>query len=318
MGKQSVKRGESKVEDNESTTDSQTHSANTDYLESINKNIKIILKRMDAQDKKLDDLRLDISKYKEELQEFKRATHENMEAIIKRTKDVEDSQTLINNNFEDNKKTCTNILKQHTQTEKDLVHFHHQVTELQVQLEKEMTDRINLAQYGRRNMVEISGIPRTEDENTTELITKMAKLADIVDFDPLQIDVAHRVSIRENAPIIALFHCRNERESFYAQRSKLQYLHVRQFDEKDEQQKYATKKEQTTRSPATKIYLNESLTPERSKLLADVRDKIKKLKIDKSIQYKYVWTHHREIRVRKDDADKMMKINNASDINKIK
>ena len=167
-------------------------------------------------------------------------------------------------------------------------------------------------------MVEISGISRLDKENSLDLVTKMAELAKFTNFTTTQIDVAHRTSIKEDAPIIVMFHSRTDRETFYGQRSKLKCLHVRQFDDDKEQHKYTTEDEQKKRDPRTKIYLNESLTPEIQKLLAETRKKTKELKSTKSIEYKYVWTNHGHIRVRKNETSQMIKINCMSDIQKIK
>ena len=148
------------------------------------------------------------------------------------------------------------------------------------QLTKETNDRVDLAQYGRRNMVEVAGIPHTNDENATRLITKMAAIAKFEKFDPAQIEVAHRVSVKPTAAIIIKFLHRQDRENFYYQRSKLQTIHVRQFESEDELHKYATAEEQKDRSPNTKIYLNESLTPRKTKALGRCSCKSKRYLCD--------------------------------------
>ena len=54
-------------------------------------------------------------------------------------------------------------------------------------------------------MVEISGIPHKKGEDCLNLINQLANLANITDFDISQIDLAHRTSPNESAPIIILF-----------------------------------------------------------------------------------------------------------------
>ena len=60
-----------------------------------------------------------------------------------------------------------------------------------------------LAQYNRSPfMLELSGIPRQDDENVIDLASKTALAAGICNFDVSQIDIAHRVSRKGTAPII--------------------------------------------------------------------------------------------------------------------
>ena len=252
------------------------------------------------------------------MDDFICATDKTINNISTRTNELEKSQSFISEEFEKNKENVKKLEKMNDLFQKDLSQFRKQIEILEKKLEKESLNRISLAQYGRRNMVEVSGIPRNEGENAKQLIAKMANLAKFDYFDPQQIDVAHRTSTKDDAPIIVLFHCRTEREVFFSQRSKLQNLHVRQFERDEEELKYATEVEQKKRDHATKIYLNESLTPENQKLLFDVRTAIKDLKSNKGILYKYVWTYHGEIRVRKNEQSNLLKINCGSDINKIK
>ena len=64
-------------------------------------------------------------------------------------------------------------------------------------------------------MVEISGIPRKKGEDCLNLISQLANLANITDFDISQIDLAHRTSPNELAPIIILFITKRDRLNFY-------------------------------------------------------------------------------------------------------
>ena len=53
-------------------------------------------------------------------------------------------------------------------------------------------------------MLELSGIPRQDDENAIDLANKTAVVAGICNFDVSQIDIAQRVSEKGTAPIIVL------------------------------------------------------------------------------------------------------------------
>ena len=70
-------------------------------------------------------------------------------------------------------------------------------------------------------MLELSGIPRQDDENAIDLVNKTAVVAGKCNFDVNQIDIAHRVSEKGAAPIIVLFNRKADRANFYRQKKKL-------------------------------------------------------------------------------------------------
>ena len=45
-------------------------------------------------------------------------------------------------------------------------------------------------------------------------------MADIEGYEPGQVDVAHWISRKKTAPIIALFHKKSDRQNFYRQKKK--------------------------------------------------------------------------------------------------
>ena len=66
-------------------------------------------------------------------------------------------------------------------------------------------------------MLELSGIPRQDNENAIELVNKTG----ICNFDVSQIGIAHRVSEKGTAPIIVLFNRKADITNFYRQKKKL-------------------------------------------------------------------------------------------------
>ena len=48
-------------------------------------------------------------------------------------------------------------------------------------------------------------------------------MANIEDYEPVQVDAAHRIS-KKTATIIILFHKKSERQNFYKQKNKLYSL----------------------------------------------------------------------------------------------
>ena len=54
-------------------------------------------------------------------------------------------------------------------------------------------------------------------------------MADIEGYEPGQVDVAHWISRKKTAPIIASFHKKSDWQNFYRQKKKLYSLNVNQF-----------------------------------------------------------------------------------------
>ena len=72
---------------------------------------------------------------------------------------------------------------------------HNEISALHQSQEENQTETNKLAQYNRPSfMLELSGIPRQDDEIIIDLVNKTAVVAGICNFDVSQIDIAHRVS----------------------------------------------------------------------------------------------------------------------------
>ena len=71
-------------------------------------------------------------------------------------------------------------------------------------------------------MIEIAGIPYDKEEKCIQLIiSKLAELVEITNFNKNQIDLAHRTSTNTTAPVIMLFNKKSDRINFYNQREKI-------------------------------------------------------------------------------------------------
>jgi hypothetical protein len=67
-------------------------------------------------------------------------------------------------------------------------------------------------------MLEIHGVPITEDENTNLVVQKFVELADpLIIFEQSEISISHRLSFRQGQipPIIVKFVRRNMRDKIY-------------------------------------------------------------------------------------------------------
>ena len=66
-------------------------------------------------------------------------------------------------------------------------------------------------------MLELSNIPRQDDESVIDLVNKTAVVTEICNFDVSQIDIAHRVSDKGTKPTIVSFNRKAYRTNFYRQ-----------------------------------------------------------------------------------------------------
>ena len=143
-----------------------------------------------------------------------------------------------------------------------------------------------MAQYLRRDCLEISGVkPNTEysSENIVESIGKVLNV-NVTDAD---ISIAHPLpSYKKDAlpKLIVKFTRRNVRNEFYAKRKVLAGKNL-QAD--PVLKKFIVGKN---------IYISESLTPQRKKLYGDIN------KFRKEIMWKYIWSHNGRIYLKKNET----------------
>ena len=141
---------------------------------------------------------------------------------------------------------------------------------------KQFAETVNeLEQYGRRDCLEVRGIPVQEGENTDDLVCSVASLVN-VNINAEDISVSHRLSSNRttssNQPpvIIAKFVRRCVKDKIYQAKKYL--------------------KGKTTQDlrpgslPYSKIYISESLTRKNKELFDKCLEK------KKSLNYKFIWT----------------------------
>ena len=141
----------------------------------------------------------------------------------------------------------------------------------------------DLKQYIRRDMLEIQGIPVTEDENTNTIIHNVVKLVDnSMAFEQNEICISHRLPSRRGLipPIIVKFVRRDVRDKIYKSRRSL--ISKTSADLGYHEQ--------------SRIFINESLTYQARQLLKSV----KAFKREKN--YRYVWTNNGKVLLKKDST----------------
>lgn len=143
-------------------------------------------------------------------------------------------------------------------------------------------------QYSRRNNLRISNIAESDDENTDQLVLKVAEILE-VSLTPIDIDRSHRVGrkgIKPRRDIIVKFGTYRARERLFKNRAKL----------KD--------------SEMNGVYINEDLTKRRSEILYQARRRAK------SGALRGAWSFDGRILV-KDHEDKTHRITSTEQLDSV-
>ena len=165
-----------------------------------------------------------------------------------------------------------------------------------------------LEHYGRRENLEIHGIPSKPNENTTQLVKKVASLVNVRQEDS-HISVFHRLPVHanetkrnapnkptEHAPIIVRFSNRDKRNEFYQKRKLIK---PSPNSSKDCFEDYGL------------IRIRENLTCFRKNLY----NQAKKAKIE--LNYKFLWTSNGRILLRQNSASKVIHVSSVDDLAKL-
>jgi len=158
------------------TSDSAT-SDDTDaegQLEKIFSELRAINKRLE----KLDSLEL------------------NINTIDKDLKEVKTSQEFISAEFELQKEQIKKMEGNIENLNLNNVYLSDRIAELENESLNQGQQYADLEQYGRREMVEIVGIPRRSYEKTDDIVLKIAEMAEVtLNLD--DIEISHRTSSHE-------------------------------------------------------------------------------------------------------------------------
>lgn len=176
-----------------------------------------------------------------------------------------------------------------------------QVSNLSNELFQSKKDINDLEQYGRRESLEIKGIPTTQDEDTDEIVKSIGSLIN-VDINDEDISISHRLkpSRYSKGPpnIIVKFHRRNVRDYFLKARSSLRNHTTADLPGLGRQLK-------------NKIYISENLTAKNKELFH------KSLEVKKKYNFRFIWTRYGNIFMRKDASSPPVKITSQLDLDNI-
>ena len=217
--------------------------------------------------------------------------------------EVKESQAFICNQYDSLKAEYDKLIEVNTLQKEEISNIKSQAAALKTQEIKDSIKVDELEQYGRRQNLEIVGVPEKEDENTNAIVLEVAKMLD-VDIMSSHISTSHRLpkkkaSSRNNSgssPIIVRFTSRDIRNQIYANRKKARFVDLKNFLVSD----------------TKNIFVNENLTPTRKQLFWKTKQEVK------NSSWKYIWTHNGNVFVKKDDNASITAIKNELDLNLIK
>ena len=209
------------------------------------------------------------------------------------------SQEFINKEFNDQKDKHNKLDKRVEKLEKtilqhktDIKNLEKLVSDLQTTSNAAKSAVNDLEQYGRREMVDICGIPRSADEDTDKIVLDIAAKIN-VEMVKTDIAISHRTKPTPDSPIIVKFVSRRVRDDFFQKRTQLKNKTIACIGYNGN----------------NKIYVNESLTSYNGELLKKAR---KSLKADN--KFKHVWTKHGSVFARKSDNSEKKLIRSVKDI----
>ncbi|XP_075534944.1 uncharacterized protein LOC142570445 [Dermacentor variabilis] len=160
-----------------------------------------------------------------------------------------------------------------------------------------LTKRIaSMEQYSRLNNIEIKGIPSTQGEDCSAILSTVAESIDCP-IDVADIDTVHRVASKSpNKNLIVRFCSRVKKNDFLrkARKARLRTSMIGLSGNND--------------SP---IYVNEHLTFENKRLFS------RALALKKQHKWQFLWTDNCQIKARKTENSKVFFISSESDLSVI-
>lgn len=210
--------------------------------------------------------------------------------------EVRSSQEFISAKYDELMKNYDQLAETNRSQETIISQLKNQSTELKTNGAKEASKLDSLDQYGRRQNLEIVGIPITKGENTNAIVTEVAELLQ-VKIAPGDISTSHRLQSKNDKPpsIIVRFVNRDVRNNFYKNRKAAQNVDLSKLSVKG----------------VNHIYVNENLTNFRKRLFWKTKQKAKEA------GFKFFWTANGNILARKSEDTDPIPINSEKDLDLI-
>ena len=183
-----------------------------------------------------EEIKTNTEKINEKLRIHTELINEKLRITDSKVEDLEASIKFISEKFQEQKSELTDVrkLNNHLMEENALLNSTIQNVRLELEAVKEKQNEN--AQYIRSSfMLELPNISvQDKNENSVDIVCKVAELAKIDNFRRNQIDAAHRTSKNKMASIIVLFYKKSDRQNFYFQMKKISKVHVKRVSLKED------------------------------------------------------------------------------------
>ena len=159
----------------------------------------------------------------------------------------------------------------------------------------------SMAQYLRRDCLEISGVPLSEDYTTNDIVIAVGKAIN-VSVKEEDISTSHPLpSYNSDAPpkIIVKFTRRDVRNVYYGSRRNLIKIKANELPDLGV-------------TDRVNVYISESLTPFQTKLFGEVN------KVKKRLRWKHIWIQNGRIFVKEAERTKPVHIDSYKDLEDFK
>lgn len=203
--------------------------------------------------------------------------------------DIEKSVQSMSDSYDE-------LLKKVKDHDSEIKDLKKRVSELENEKKNDETNQLKkeinkLEQYGRRNNLEVHGLAESLNENLLEKLNKIADQIEVPRLTTDNVEAVHRIptKTKKTPMVIVRFINRNDRDAWLKNKQKLR-----------------------SGAEVDNVYLEENLTASNRKLFFDVRTKAKHL------GYKFIWHKEGCSYVRKREGDPTLRIENESDLAKIK
>ena len=244
-----------------------------------------------------------------------------MEQISDNRKYMEDQFKLLNETLSSLSARITTLEGKQTDIEKSLTFHGDEISDLQQKVQdidmlKQQIDALKQAQQNQASTMQrtadqlqadknlktlrIAGITKTHNEDLPYIVTKLATVMSCTNINKHDIESVFRPKDKDRSPtdlIIVRFATMSKRDEFYNGRKCL------------------AKNNLTTKdlglSTSNKIFINESLSRATQSLFYHAR------KRKTELNYKFIWTYHAQIFMRKSNDVDMVKITNQESLDQL-
>ena len=180
--------------------------------------LAIILKKLDKNEENLNKRLYSLTK---EITIAKRENYDHFSNLEKKISEYEKLMSFLSNQHESQKKTIDNLTKENILLKSEMAELREGMKALAKSVNTLTNENNDLEQYGRRECIEINGIPEQQTEIPEEIIMKIASQIDVsVKEDDMV--ACHRIQRRNgDTSLICKFLNRKKSNEMLANRKKM-------------------------------------------------------------------------------------------------